>query len=146
MKIVPLLFVAPMSFYALAAEELPANLSREPNCIEGTFCMSEDAIYIPSTVPEGFSREPSCLEQTICVPEHMYMLHEDFVAIREVVELTFGARDLIVQRIEEVMSGIVHVRAVTTNYNPANDGGGADYLVEKQDDKWVVLREQNWVI
>src|SRR5688572_29928938 len=107
MKLMPLLFVAPTCLSALAAEELPSNLSREPNCIEGTFCLSEDAIYIPSTVPEGFSREPGCLEQTICVPEHLYMLHEDFVGIREVVESSFGARDLFIERVEEVMHGIV---------------------------------------
>ena len=130
----------------LAAEQLPSNLSREPNCVEGTFCLKENDIYIPSTVPQGFSREPNCQEQTICVPEHLYMLHEDFIGIRQVVESSFGARDLLIESVEEVMHGIVHVRAVTRNYRPPNDGGGADYLVEKQEGKWVILRGQNWVI
>lgn len=145
MKVLTAVILSSFSLAGIAAtEELPSNMSREPNCIEGTFCLGKDDIYIPATVPEGFSREPNCVPNTACVSEYLYLLAEDFVEIQNLAIDEVRFEDAEVKEIRNIMNGVVHV--IIGPSNPRQGYRyGADILIEKTLDGWVLLREQTWI-
>jgi hypothetical protein len=138
-------FCLSFAAWGIGAQELPPNLSREPNCVAGTHCLKEGDIYIPSTVPEGFSRTPNCAHGTICVSELLYMDHVDFLAIREFAERHLPADNWEVTDIAAVMDDIVVV-TVQTKERGWSWGAGARFLVEKQGDEWAIIRTSRWVV
>jgi hypothetical protein len=129
----------------IGAQELPPNVSREPNCLPDTLCLKEGDIYIPSTVPDGFSRAPNCADGTICVSESLYMVHADFLAIREFAERQFPADNWEVTDIAAVMDDIVVV-TIQTKERGWSWGAGARFLIEKRDGGWAVIRRSRWVV
>ena len=138
MKYSILLFLA-IPIIAIAEENLPSNLSREPNCIPDTYCMKPGDTYIPSTVPIGFSRKPDCVTDTICVDEHVYMLEKDFLILKDVIDSEIVSHREVKIYLSEIMSGIMLVNVHRPHYFSQR------ILLEANGDTWEVLREQTAV-
>jgi hypothetical protein len=127
------------------SDTLPPDFSREPNCIEGTTCIGKDDIYIGSAVPDGFSREPDCAEHTICVSNNLYLVQDDFMAIKELIDSEFDTGTWEITDIRDVMEGIVVVTAQTKDRG-WSWGAGKRFLLEKGRDGWKIIRDQTWIV
>lgn len=123
------------------AEKLPANLSREPNCIKDTFCLKKDDVYIDNmTLPTGFSREPDCSAdvKVICVSKSLYLEAKELIEITKATEAEIKDFPPASIKFNAVMNNIVLVSVYKQDYF------GTNLLLEKQADRrWVVIRKEH---
>ena len=111
-------------------------------------CAAEEppaAVYLTEALPPGFTREPSCTDHTICVSKPLFMLDADFLAIRDLALAEIPKEGWEITAIKDVMSGMVLVTAQTKDRG-FSWGAGERFLVERQNQKWVVIRKQHWVV
>lgn len=125
------------------AEKLPPNLSREPNCIKDTFCLTKDDVYIDNvTLPKGFSRQPDCNDdvKVICVSTGLYLEAKELIEIRKVAEAEIEGSPPASIKFSAVMSNIVLVSVHKQHYF------GTNLLLEKQADRrWIVIRKEHMI-
>lgn len=123
------------------AENLPANLSREPHCLKNTVCLKPNDVYRDTvTLPAGFSREPKCSAdvKVVCVSASLSVEAKELAEIRKLAESEVKDSPAASMRVDPVMGEIVLVSVHKANYF------GVKLLLEKQAAKgWVVLRKEH---
>jgi hypothetical protein len=135
--IVTILLAATIPF--CLAESLPANLSREPNCIKDTYCLKITDQYIDNeTLPAGFEREPKCNEAVhlACVSNQLYLEAKEFLQIKTLI--LKEVKDLLPAKIkyDYVMSGVIKVTIEKKHYFRK------EFLLEiDKTHNWVIFRK-----
>lgn len=97
------------------------------------------------SLPEGFSREPDCTEGTVCVSETLSLTHDDFMAVLELVSPKFQA-DCVQIEMQDASNGKVVVTADSGRQRVGRIefNTRCTFLVEKETpaNDWSILRQE----
>lgn len=124
------------------AEQFPLDFSKEPDCIQGTRYLPEDAIYIFATYMTGFTRKPHCIKNTICMQNHIHLTKNDYLQLDALIyEKLLIAKD---ERLKITMAYVMDNILIVNAHKPQY--WGENLLFEKGLDKqWTLLRSSRWV-
>lgn len=125
-------------------EEIPPEGLIEDYCLPDGTCGK--SIRIPTSLPEGFTREPDCNKALVCVNKNLSMVYSKFIELKNLILQDEKEEEIHQIRLSEVMSGI-YVAKVYGNAKGGRSGYGygSNYLIERNNSGFSVLRKQFWV-